>query len=424
MAGAALTALIAEANRSPLNRVTAQTPNALALSRLAIDSHPEVVADVFAAFDKPGKAWGDLSTVHGLARLCSEAARRVADQPGASYEQVKRMAAVRARCNICGTGWVLQRVEELDEAARLMVEADELSAGGDDVKNRAFTLKCRGRLARLRAETLDVGRAERAQLLEESADLLQQAFPLFGALVADGDQGSAEDRGECLALLARTLATDGQWTEAEEQATEAHRLLDPLRDSKAYADLVVLEAEIALYRHRGAARDNAETRLVLESHLVGLGTLRAGHQAGQPAGPQTRAASEVVARILLAEARIHAVLDQLEAARIAYRQTEDTYDVLTYTSAKCRTRWERAQLDAELLPPELVAELDKVGADEVTRVVALEQFLDQLEESADDGADPGVAVERDAVFWTGLVAQAQRRARVTKPRWGEGRQSA
>jgi hypothetical protein len=391
---------------------------------LTIDSRPEVVAEVFAAFDKPGKAWGDLSTVQELARLASEAARRVAEHAGANYELVKRMSAVRARCNICGTGWVLQRVEELDEAARLMEEADWLSADGDNPKNRAFTLKCRGRLARLRAETLDVGQPERAQLLADSVDLLQQAFPLFGALLADGDHGAAEDHGECLALLARTLATAGQWAQAEEQASQAHNLLDPLPGTKAYADLIVLDAEIALHRYRGAAQADDNVQEVLEGHLSILGSLRAAHAADRPAGPQTRAASEVVARILLTQARIHSALQQFEAARAAYRQAEDTYAALTYISAKCRVRWERAFLDGDLLPPELVAELDRVAADDVTRVVALDQLFDQLGVSAEDGAPPDALTGRDAAFWTGLVVQAQRRARVTAQRWGEGRRSA
>lgn len=416
----ALDRLVSTANETGVASA-AQTLNALALSRVLIDDRPDLAAEAFGAFDKPSKAWGDLSAVQSLAEIAAEGARRVASRAGATNETISRMAAVRARTYICGSGWVLQRVDELEEAADHMARADELSADGDNPKNRAFTLKCRGRLARLRAEDLDVRSEEREALLSESIRQLTAAFPQFQALVAEGDVGCVEDQGECLSLLARTFATRGDWEEAEHTSAQAHAILDSCPTTKAFADLLVLDAELALRRFHSGTGDEEKLR----NHLHRLLELREVHRRSDQPADKDRGGSEIVARILAACARLHASCGEVGLATAALDEAAVIYGELTYPLAQCRIRWERATLLPEPLPAGLVGALDAIGADPITRVVALEELNTWRE--AHGGAtmsDPSRAPALADTFWQGLVSRAERRARVSRPRWGEGRRLA
>lgn len=399
----------------------AQTPNALALAGAVLNTDPRIVSGVFIAFDKPSKAWGDLSAIQGLAQLASEAARRVASSD-LDPKTTANMASVRARSNICGTGWVYQRVDELTQADAEMVEAEQFSNTASDPKDKAFAVKCRGRLSRLRAEDLDVADPLRAALLDASVAQLTEAQNRFTALMVQGDIGVNEDLGECLALVARTHATRMDWEAAKNAAQAAHRVLDSNPGAKAYADLLVLEAEIAGHEHRERQRgglqvDGADVR----AHLDRLDGLRTRHLAGKPPGPRTRVASEIVARIVLAKASLHRVLGEADEARTLYSEAEDLYDALAYPVAKCRATWESVMLRPDPLPVALVRALDSARVDIYTRAIAVEEY-DSWQASRANGsmANLGLTLDIDA-FWSGLISRAVNKARVSRPRWGDGR---
>ena len=135
-----LTELVAEAKRNPA-AVASQTPNVLALAKECIEHAPEVVAETFVAFDKPSKAYGDLWLIHDLAET---ATRAVPIAVARSPQHSRQLAEFRARNYVCGSAWVLQRVEELEEAEQYTKRAREISVSIDDSRTAAFADKCSG----------------------------------------------------------------------------------------------------------------------------------------------------------------------------------------------------------------------------------------------------------------------------------------
>jgi len=202
--------------------------------------------------------------------------------------------------------------------------------------------------------------------------------------------------------------------------------LDSCPNTKAYADLLVLDAEMALHRFRFDTNDgrgaDAEP---LRQHLQHLLGLRESHRHGDQPADKDRGGSEIAARILAACAQLHAALGDDGLAIAAYDEAAAIYGELTYPLAQSKIRWERAMLLPEPLPSRLLQALDSVGADAITRVVALDDFNTWRDgQGGATMSDPPRADALGDTFWQGLVSRAEKKARVSRPRWGEGRQSA
>ena len=117
-----------------------------------------------------------------------------------------------------------------------MGRADDMVDRNGDAENAAFIRKCGGRLRRMLAEE-HADPEVAASLIAESAELLAQAKSDFDELFKSNPR-FYEDRGECLSLLARTLAASEDRSQCAGLLDQAADLLADRPRCKAYADMV------------------------------------------------------------------------------------------------------------------------------------------------------------------------------------------
>ena len=209
-----------------------QIVNVLALAETD-DVRPDLVARVFGIIQKALKRLGDKRLVWHAAALSLTAAGRENRQEQDAKEEALTL--------ICGRSWVLQRVDQLDEAKTDAKRSLELGKTLRWHRNTAFCLKCVGRLSRMQAEAVSDG-AERKRLLAESERDLLEAIEAFTRL----DEHDIEDEvGECYSLLGRTWLVAGHLKKAKEAATEAESRLRN-QAGKDYLDLQILRGDLVV----------------------------------------------------------------------------------------------------------------------------------------------------------------------------------
>lgn len=415
--------VITEIANAEKARAAYLTPIAHALTKRCGNTAPEVVANVFCAFDKASKAWGDLWVTFELADVSTNALVRMFGD-GLAGDEEKRWGAVRAQTYICGQSWVYQRVDELDEALRYMEKADTISKTYHDDENHAFALKCRGRLLRMQAEKLPAGLGQRQDLLDESARLLESAYDAFDELIRTGRRMALEDRGECIALLARTYATMPDLDLADLEVERAKGLLVTVAEGKASADVTILEAELFLLR---AQQDGIELDpMTWAEHVDKLEKLLS-RNAGSVEEPLDRPASEIAARAHLVLGQLHERANTAEGhdtARGHYESAAGLYERLRYLAQEKSALWRAMLVSGHAVPQGLVHALDAVEAVDGARLLALRQHLDRTPSTTSAtegtirlGADPP---DGDA-YWQGLAADAVARYTASAPSWTEGR---
>ena len=126
-----------------------QIENVLALAKTN-NVRPDLVARVFGIIQKALKRLGDKRLVWHAAALSLTAAGRENRQEQDAKEEALTL--------ICGRSWVLQRVNQLDEAKTDAQRSLELGKRLRWHRNTAFCLKCLGRLSRMQAEVVSDGR--------------------------------------------------------------------------------------------------------------------------------------------------------------------------------------------------------------------------------------------------------------------------
>lgn len=411
---AAVVAVLAELSRRAQTQgaaYAAQVPNALALARVAARFDPEVAAFAFKGFDKAAKAWGDLNATYDLANVSNAALVQLLEGPQTAEDR-KRFGYWRAQTWICGQGWVYQRVGRLDEAASFMRRAKELTDLYDDPENRAFALKCEGRLRRMQAEELDTADPQRLVLLGESEELLTQAFPAFEELLRTNSR-FVEDRGECVSLLARTVAAVPDLPRARELAAQARELLVTEETSKAMADLEVLLAEIdAVSRPQDPAG-------VLADHQSRLEGLLATHS--QPVGSIDRSRSEVSARVREVLARLHADAGDAATAERLLQEAAEQYVRLGYDIRHEQIRWRALLVSGRQLPDELVAVLRETKMADGARLRLVESYVERYGDFASAGRHGGDVqpLKLDGLVIESMVREAVAHHAAAATVWGE-----
>jgi hypothetical protein len=420
-AGDLLEALTAYADQVGIG-ASGQTVNALILARLCEHSDPELVGRLFQVFDRPSKRWGDLGVVLELSYLADRALQTIFRRNLTSDEATK-WAYVKAQTYICGQGWVMQRVGELDSAMKFMDRAKEISERYHDDINHAFTLKCEGRLLRMEAEQLRYEDPRRAELLERSATMLRDGEAAFNDVVLAHPKYK-EDPGECVSLLARTLATSLEFESAKSEAARAAELLAPSPSGKAYADLKILQAELFL---RVGNRDAVDYHDERAEHLDQLDALIAQHSRDERDAPggRDRGASEVVARL-------HHTIGQLQeghdddAAVDRYMRAAELYGILEYRPGEEDSLLKARLLTGELIPDDLRLVLDEAAAPAGVVLMALDAYRAQST-GLDVGAtiEPGSQAGSDAnEEWKNIVDEVSARYWVSRPRWVDKQASA
>lgn len=408
----ALAHLVDEAGRNP-GPMSVQTPNAEALAALVTDHNPGLVARTFAAFDKPSKAYGDLGLIYRLARMSTQAtisAARLAIGNGAGNNE---LLSLRARNLICGDAWVLQRVDELDRASEAIRSARAVSEMvPDDLRNQAFADKCEGRLLRMWAEQ-DLSDPAASELLERSKELLTGAVPKFVRLSATDPQ-LLQDAGESLSLLGRTLLVEGRDGEGSQACNRARTYLDAFPTSKAFGDLVLLEAEVAAYGFQTSGGTDPDDDSLRE-HLSKVADVRKRFFLHRPT--HDRAASELVARGHVVAAQLLTLLGELDKASAEYANAEALNRELKYFNRAHEAAWAAAQLHQDAVPPPLATALAERKADAAVSNESLRLFNQRCEGQGLAVHDALSIIGDDQRWWEGLVEEAEHAVAAQRPQW-------
>lgn len=407
----ALRALIGLAVERPVD-AAGHTPNARGLADAAVNHAPEVVAEVFVAFDKPSKAYGDLSLVYRLAQTSTKAVLSLVDSGRSGDRHLMRL---RARNYICGEAWVLQRRDELGEAAELLAEARRLTELSGDRSGLAWSDKCEGRLARMRAEK-ENSDERRADLLRESERLLRDATTRFAAMASD-DASLYEEAGESLSLLARTFLVAGDLIQAADSAAGAHSYLDASPASKAYADLVLVDAEIAVTRTEG--RGGGADLGALDGHVAAVRDVV--DRFSMADASDDLAASEIVSRAHFVAGRLYIRLEDIPAALDSFEAAERVNRELQYYDRAYEAGWAAKQLVPGAVPSPLAAALSAASADAATSHQALHRLETWCGEQGHGMTNADAVYPADHPWWTTLVIEAERQVASARPRWREGR---
>lgn len=415
----ALADLVDEAQRVPAE-MSAQIPNAAALAARVADTDPDLVARAFAALDKPSKAYGDLGLIYRLAGVSTQAAISAAESSYSGRVRNDELLSLRARNLICGDAWVLQRVDELEQASEAIRDARCISEMvDDDLRNQAFADKCEGRLLRMWAEQ-DLSDDGVAQLLERSKELLDGAVPKFVELSATDPQ-VMQDAGESISLLGRTLLIEGELDDAVEACRHAHEYLDAFPASKAFGDLVLLEAEIAAATFEtweGTDLDGDSIR----DHLSKVADVRERFVVESPT--HDRAASELVARAHVVAAQLWTLLGELDKASEEYANAEKLNRELKYFNRAHEAAWAGKQLRQDAVPSPLAAALTRRKADAAVSNESLRLFHERCEGQGLAVHEALSIIGEDDPWWDGLVEDAEHAVAAQRPRWTEGRETA
>lgn len=386
-----------------------QVPNVLALALACAVDAPEVVARAFHPYDKAAKATGDFSCVYRLAKTAIRAAEIAGARPGLDPADQTRFLWLRGHARICGTSWTLQRVEQIDEATAQMTRARTESIDGSAKDNLAFVDKCQGRLSRLRAEELTASGfpAEAEHCYDLSRSELAAAYLQFTELVAAPEFAKyAEEPGECLALRARTELSQFRLDDAAGYAERAHAELDHLESNrKAFADVCLVDAEIALARVR-AGMETCAARKLLSDRKRQLEQVVEQFSGGAtiPVAADV-SASEIVARALQVLGQLAREVGDDEVATDLWDRAALQFDRLGQIRVAWRCQASALDLRGDL-PIELAIALAASDASEGCRVeTARLHYADPKAQAPDRHwqslVDKGrlIAISRDHV-WT------------------------
>jgi tetratricopeptide (TPR) repeat protein len=356
-------ALLADVLRLLLNIASDRSQRAVALTqvrniaRLAEhlqDDDPELAADAYRKAEKPFKARGNLQLALNAARVALRASERA---PRGVSNVTDEQLRARAQTLICGESWVLQRIGELDEAERVAQASLELGEHLGWKRNTAYCLKCRGRLARMRAERSN-DPDDRQALLADSVNLLLAAVEAFGNSSEFGP--NHPEVGDCRSLLARTFLVAGQRRGAWRELLQAQELLAGEEGQKDWADALILEAEL-LYHDGDVAGAARRINDALNAFPESVDS----------------DATEITARALALRGRVQVRRDR-GAAATDFHRSADLYEELEDFRRADEQRW-TAWSTAGEVPAELAPYLEdeSVGV----RVAAVKALQRELAES-------------------------------------------
>lgn len=411
----ALRALVEYARGRPAAAAADQTPNALSLARTVINTDPDLVSHVFVAFDKPSKAYGDLGLVQALAELSTRAGVAAAER--ADGERARELLVLRARNYVCGESWTYQRIGELQRAYGYLRRARELSQQTHEPTNAAFADKCEGRICRMLAESPG-DESARERYLQESETLLRTAFNSFEG-IAQGDRHFAEEPGECLALLARTYAVWGRHDDARSELARAFEILEPLKPCKAWADAMILRAELRLHTYvaaRGSGAPAAST--LLEAASGDIDDVLQHHPLPQ-VPVDDRATSEIAARAHLVKAAVFEEFRDTAGAAEHYSAAAGCYHALGQPHLADEATYRLILLDPQRIPAALSVAFDASQATPSTRVEAIRMFEVWRASQVSGTMDPPPLFPEGHSWWTTLIADAAAQVDARRPRWGE-----
>lgn len=373
-------------DRSQRALAATQVRNIARLAELLLDDDPELVADAYRRAEKLFKTRGNLQLAFSAARVSLRASER---PPSGRSDVTDEQLRARAQTLICGESWVLQRIGELDDAERVARASLELGEHLGWGRNTAFCLKCRGRLARMRAEQSDdAGQA--AALLTESEELLLEAVNAFATSPEFGPDHP--EVGDCRSLLARTLLVAGRRRDAWRELLQAQELLAGEAGQKDWADALILEAELSF--HDG--EDDAAVRRIDEA------------LEAFPASMDSDA-TEITARALALRGRVQISRDRTAAASDLHRSA-DLYEELEDYRRADEQRW-GAWTAAGDVPTELEPHLEHESISvRVAAVRALERELAASSQRA-VGQRRGLTPARGRQIVIDARLDADRRAR-------------
>jgi hypothetical protein len=406
--------LVAYAGEVPDGVAAGQTPNVLAVARVAAAHDLDLVARAFTAYDKPGKTYGDLSVIYDLALVGRAAARAAAQRGG---EGTNALLDHVSRASICGVSWVLQRVGEHEAASVELAEARAIAERTGDAKSVAFADKCHGRIERLRAEALKrrlgPDHPDVASALDSSVELLTRARTGFGELVQKG-QADPKDAAECLSLLARTHAVAERYDLARELAAEAALVLT-MPPSKEWADLRLLTAELDL-RNAETSVDDPQATGSLAERLQGASAAVSEVLDAFPVPaevPWARSGSEITARAMLLAGRVLTASGDASGALERFERSQELYAALGDDRAAGHAAYESLMTAPGRVPQGLLVAAEDAGADDVVVVRALRRHEGK-----------GIASTDDAGYWQGAVETMETEIRASRTPWAERRRTA
>ncbi|MCW2572399.1 MAG: hypothetical protein JWO88_2457 [Frankiales bacterium] len=409
-------ALIDWAGRTPDARAAEQTPNMLALARRVEARSPRAAARAFTAFDKPSKTYGDLALIYDLAVVSRRAAQAVVRVAGTAPERDSFLNH-SSRAAICGESWVLQRVGEYPDAARVLGEARDIAERTRDEVSLAFADKCLGRIERLAAEEARrTGRPEPeiAAPLERSGALLSASRDAFAGLASRG-KAQPKDAAESSSLLARTHAVAGRPADAREHVDVARRVLASAKPGKEWADLRLLEAELDLREMEaavGSGDDPEATGGLLERAEEAVQEVLEEFPPDDNV-PWQRPKREITARALLLSGRLRAAAGDPGGARERLDEAYRLYDALGDDRAAAEAMYESLATAPGRIPPGLQQAAGRAGAEPAVVVSALRRHEKENPDMDDDD-----------LYWEGLVRDTMTEVRGGRTPWADRRRTA
>jgi hypothetical protein len=201
------------------SRAESQVLNVVSFARVVLNSKPALSLPFFQATEHVVKNLGDRHLLLEISHICIDASAR---SGGIDAEVCAR---ARAQAMLCGTSWVYQRTDRLQEAHLWAAKSLKL---GEDIgweRNTAFAKKCMGRLDRMEAEHHQTSSGDRARLLEASAGKLREAIDMFPRVTELGPLDRDRQTGDCYSLLARTYLTARKRSATEDALRHAHQFL-------------------------------------------------------------------------------------------------------------------------------------------------------------------------------------------------------
>lgn len=364
-----------------VNTLRTQSHNVVVLCAVCLRSYPKQVALVFPRLDKRIKRLGNKQLVLQIADASVEGARLLGPSRTAQY------TAAEVRSLICGVAWVRQRVGDLQAAREAITFALNQAAKLHSPADRAFGVKCLGRLCRMEAERLPVG-ADRWGKLDQSEQWLKESILRFSELEQYGPDHP--EVGDAWSLLGRTYLVADRYLDATKAVRNAERLLfDP--KNKDYWDLQILLGDLAV-----RARNDREEAEQYYRMVIDLDT------AGDPEK------SEMLARALLRSGK-NSIQRGLEGlARKRFERAFEIWTQLGEVRAAADAKWELTILDK---PPEEF--LRAVGTrSNLVRVFAWERYREVR-----NRLPRGVALRDHTVALGQIVREAESAAASADIRW-------
>jgi tetratricopeptide (TPR) repeat protein len=360
-----------------------QVHNAIALAQICANEHPDAVARMFIALDKPLKAWGDKHLVLDVSELVIGCARRVPSRGRGEVEG-------EAQAMICGKSWALQRIGRLDEAR---IAAEKSLKLGEDIgwdRNTAYCEKCVGRLYRIMAEEVSDAEKKR-EFLDSSRTRLETAIARFS--LSPEFEPNHPEIGDCYSLLGRTYLVAQNIKSAWECVAKAGRLLSQ-NDGKDYLDLRILEGELLERRDREAA-DGCYFE-VLKQDFVG-----------------DAERSEIAARAYLKRAKNRAAMGRDELAARDFSKAEELWTRLGEPANAAVAAWDRLKMQ-KAVPPSALNLLQKEQSLPV-RVEVIREHQRRLEPFA--GKRIARRSEPAIEYWQQLIKLAREKVAVQDTQW-------